>query len=85
MRIGISCVPLMWRYQRIRFPVYFLSAPRLVTRAGYILTSRDDVIIIMLGRSGRNYSVASWKIGRAIVVRLVVTSSLVCLETIVNR
>lgn len=36
--------------------------------AGYILASRDDAKIIILGRSGRNYSVASWKIGRAIVV-----------------
>ncbi|KYQ58953.1 hypothetical protein ALC60_02109 [Trachymyrmex zeteki] len=52
---------------------------------GYISASRDDAKIIILDRSGRNYSVASWKIGRAIVVRLVVTSSLVCLETIVNR
>lgn len=88
MKIAIS-YNFVRRYRRIKFPVSFLSASCLVTRApastGYILVSRDDEKIIILGRSGRNYSVASWKIGRAIVVRLVVTSSLVCLETIVNR
>ncbi|KYM93026.1 hypothetical protein ALC53_00565, partial [Atta colombica] len=52
---------------------YFLSAPALVMRArgstGYISASRDDAKIIILDRSGRNYSVASWKIGRACVSR----------------
>ncbi|EGI67182.1 hypothetical protein G5I_04338 [Acromyrmex echinatior] len=51
----------------------------------YISTSRDDAKIIILDRSGRNYSVASWKIGGAVVVRLVVISSLVRLEMIVLK
>lgn len=61
----------MGRYRQIRFAVYFLSAlpcHESMENAGYILASRDDAKIIILGRSGRNYSVASWKIGRAIVV-----------------
>jgi len=76
----------MRRYRRIKFSVHFLSASchESTENIGYILASRDDAKIIMLDRSGRNYFVVTWKIGRAIVV-LVVTSSLVCLETIVNR
>lgn len=45
-----------------------LSCHESMENTGYILASRDDAKIIILGRSGRNYSVASWKIGRATAV-----------------